>query len=80
MLRSGGKSKEESGFLQRGALLKEPVEADSRHPNETPQSRYDIHWQVRQAFSPHIWQTTDDAAVYGPRTILATVGSVKYAG
>jgi hypothetical protein len=32
------------------------------------------------AFSPHIWQTADDTAVYGPRTILATVGSVKYAG
>jgi hypothetical protein len=28
------------------------------------------------AFSPHIWQTTDDTAVYGPRTILATVGRV----
>ena len=30
-------------FSQRGALLKEPVEADSRHPNEIPRSRYGIH-------------------------------------
>jgi hypothetical protein len=31
-------------------------------------------------FSPHIRQTADDTPVYGARTILATVGSVKYAG
>jgi hypothetical protein len=30
-------------FSQRGALLKEPVEADSRHPNEISRRRYGIH-------------------------------------
>jgi hypothetical protein len=30
-------------FVQRGALLKEPVEANSRHPNEISRRRYGIH-------------------------------------
>ena len=32
------------------------------------------------AFSPHIRQTAGDTTVDGPRTILATVGNMKYAG
>ena len=46
-------------------------------------SRPFLSRQFRQgglSFSPHIRQTADDTAVYGPRTILATVGSVEYAG
>jgi hypothetical protein len=30
--------------------------------------------------SPHIQRTADDTAIDGQRTIIATVGTVKYAG
>jgi hypothetical protein len=43
------KTEGEVGFLQRGALFKEPVEADSRHPNEISRRKYGIHWQAQQA-------------------------------